>query len=332
MPVSMSAPSARVDKSGHTPTVAVAERHRFDLVDADSGRARHKLLSRNTDHLSALVPYSASSRRARVVVCSTLYFVVPPFLSSTGQDVRIPRTCTPRTASGRLGEAYRSGRGARQSKSSVRSRGDHSPHLGREGRALRVRLFVRRVAGEPLLRRPTAPPRRAGLGSTVTGFCSGRGTPPWPSTRSWRTSGSSLRSCLDSYTRLGSAFGDHPDMRRVPGCDFSSGSLGHALSAAVGMALGARIQGHDFRVFTLLGDGELHEGQIWEAAMAAGHYRLHRLVAIVDRNELPRWSRRGDHFARAADGALGGIRLVGGRSGRSQRGRAADGPQAGCGR
>jgi transketolase len=91
---------------------------------------------------------------------------------------------------------------------------------------------------------------------------------------------------LDSYTRLGSAFGDHPDMRRVPGCDFSSGSLGHALSAAVGMALGARIQGHDFRVFTLLGDGELHEGQIWEAAMAAGHYRLHRLVAIVDRNEF----------------------------------------------
>jgi transketolase len=90
---------------------------------------------------------------------------------------------------------------------------------------------------------------------------------------------------LDEYTRLGNPFGDHPDMRRIPGVDFSSGSLGHALSAGLGMALGGRLQGGDFRVFVLLGDGELHEGQVWEAALAAAHHRVRNLVALVDRNE-----------------------------------------------
>jgi transketolase len=94
------------------------------------------------------------------------------------------------------------------------------------------------------------------------------------------------RSSLDSYTRLGSPFGDHPDMRRVPGIDFSSGSLGHALSVGLGMALGARQLEQDFNVFVLLGDGELHEGQVWEAAMAAGHHRASQLIAIVDRNQF----------------------------------------------
>ncbi|WP_418059304.1 transketolase [Pimelobacter simplex] len=91
---------------------------------------------------------------------------------------------------------------------------------------------------------------------------------------------------LDTYTRLGSPFGDHPDMKKVAGIDFSSGSLGHGLSIAVGMALGARIGERPYRTFCMLGDGELHEGQVWEAANAAGHYRLGRLVAIVDRNQL----------------------------------------------
>jgi transketolase len=91
---------------------------------------------------------------------------------------------------------------------------------------------------------------------------------------------------LDDYTRLGSAFGDHPDMRKIPGADFSSGSLGHGLSVAVGMALGARVQGRSFRVYCMMGDGELGEGQIWEAAMAAGHFQLGSLVGIVDRNHL----------------------------------------------
>jgi transketolase len=90
---------------------------------------------------------------------------------------------------------------------------------------------------------------------------------------------------LDDYTRLGSPFGDHPDRRRIPGIDFSSGSLGHALSAGLGMALGGRLAGRDFNVFVLLGDGELHEGQIWEAAMSAAHHQAARLIAIVDRNE-----------------------------------------------
>lgn len=91
---------------------------------------------------------------------------------------------------------------------------------------------------------------------------------------------------LESYTRLGSPFGDHPDMKKVRGVDFSSGSLGHGLSIAVGMALAGRVGKRLYRTFCMLGDGELHEGQIWEAANAAGHYRLGRLVAIVDRNML----------------------------------------------
>jgi transketolase len=91
---------------------------------------------------------------------------------------------------------------------------------------------------------------------------------------------------LDDYTRLGSAFGDHPDMRKISGIDFSSGSLGHGLSVSVGMALASRVQGRSYRTFCIAGDGELAEGQVWEAAMAAGHYRLGSLVCIVDRNRL----------------------------------------------
>ncbi|GAA4671779.1 MULTISPECIES: transketolase [Amycolatopsis] len=90
---------------------------------------------------------------------------------------------------------------------------------------------------------------------------------------------------LDEYTRLGNAFGDHPDMTRIPGIDFSSGSLGHALSTGTGIALGTRMKGYDSNVFVLLGDGELHEGQIWEAALGAAHHRVSNLIAIVDRND-----------------------------------------------
>jgi transketolase len=89
---------------------------------------------------------------------------------------------------------------------------------------------------------------------------------------------------LNGYTRLGNPLGDHPDMRKVPGVDFSSGSIGHALSNGVGMALGGRMQGRDFTTFVMLGDGEMQEGQVWEAALAAAHHGLSRLVAIVDRN------------------------------------------------
>ncbi|CAG9199948.1 MULTISPECIES: transketolase [Burkholderia cepacia complex] len=92
------------------------------------------------------------------------------------------------------------------------------------------------------------------------------------------------RETLDGYTRLGNPLGDHPDMTKVPGIDFSSGSIGHALSNGAGMAKAAQIAGSPFKVFTLLGDGEMQEGQVWEAALFAAHHRLSNLIAIVDRN------------------------------------------------
>jgi transketolase len=92
------------------------------------------------------------------------------------------------------------------------------------------------------------------------------------------------RDVLDNYTRLGNPLGDHPDMRKVPGVDFSSGSIGHALSNGAGMAFAGRMQGRDFTTFVMLGDGEMQEGQVWEAAIHAAHHKLSRLVAIVDRN------------------------------------------------
>ncbi len=91
---------------------------------------------------------------------------------------------------------------------------------------------------------------------------------------------------LADYARLGSRFGDHPDMRKIPGIDFSSGSIGHNLSVGVGMALAGRKQGRDYRTVVLLGDGELNEGQVWEAAMAASHFGLGNLIAVVDENKM----------------------------------------------
>jgi transketolase len=89
---------------------------------------------------------------------------------------------------------------------------------------------------------------------------------------------------LNEYTRLGNPLGDHPDMTRVPGVDFSSGSIGHALSAGLGMNLASRILGKEFDSYVLLGDGEQNEGQVWEAAMSAAHHQAGRVVAIIDRN------------------------------------------------
>ncbi len=78
----------------------------------------------------------------------------------------------------------------------------------------------------------------------------------------------------------------HPSMRYTPGVDMSTGSLGQGISAACGMALGAKLKGKDYRVFAILGDGEIEEGQVWEAAMFAGNRKLDNLVAIVDYNNL----------------------------------------------
>jgi transketolase len=92
---------------------------------------------------------------------------------------------------------------------------------------------------------------------------------------------------LDEYTRLGNPLGDHPDMRRVAGVDFSSGSLGHGLSIGTGMAQAAKTLGRDaVRIYVLLGDQELNEGQIWEAAQTASAFGLGNLCAIVDRNGM----------------------------------------------
>ncbi len=89
---------------------------------------------------------------------------------------------------------------------------------------------------------------------------------------------------LDDYTRLGSPLGDHPDMRKVPGVDFSSGSIGHALSNAIGIALAQRWTGKSYTTFCMMGDGEMQEGQVWEAALFAAQNRMGNLIAIVDRN------------------------------------------------
>ena len=86
--------------------------------------------------------------------------------------------------------------------------------------------------------------------------------------------------------KLGHILQGHPDMKKIPGVDMSSGSLGQGLSIANGMALYAKTNNHSYRVYTIIGDGEIQEGQIWEAAMTAAHYKLDNLVAIVDNNNL----------------------------------------------
>ncbi len=91
---------------------------------------------------------------------------------------------------------------------------------------------------------------------------------------------------LPTLRHLGSYLQGHPCMQETPGVDMSSGSLGQGISAAVGMALAAKMDNKDYRVYTLLGDGEIQEGQVWEASMFAGHRKLDNLVVIVDNNGL----------------------------------------------
>lgn len=91
---------------------------------------------------------------------------------------------------------------------------------------------------------------------------------------------------LTTLRHTGSYLQGHPDRKHIPGVDMSSGSLGQGISAAVGMALSAKLRNQDYRVYTLLGDGEIEEGQVWEAAMFAGHRKLDNLVVIVDNNGL----------------------------------------------
>ena len=166
----------------------------------------------------------------------------------------------------------------------------HPPRDGpadrdREERALHQHVLGGRDARRAVLRR-AAPARRARRGRTATGSCSARATAPSACTRCLADLGYFPAAGSTSYTRLGSPLGDHPDMRRVPGIDFS---LGLARPRPVDRRRhGCRgaLRGLDHRVFVLLGDGELNEGQVWEAAMAAAHFGLGNLVAIVDRNGM----------------------------------------------
>lgn len=91
---------------------------------------------------------------------------------------------------------------------------------------------------------------------------------------------------LKSLRHIGSMLQGHPDMKHIPGVDMSTGSLGQGISAACGMALSAKISGDSYRTYAILGDGEIEEGQVWEAAMFAAHYKLDNLLAIVDNNNL----------------------------------------------
>ena len=91
---------------------------------------------------------------------------------------------------------------------------------------------------------------------------------------------------LKNFRRIDSYLQGHPDMKKVPGVDMSTGSLGQGLSTANGMALAGKLDNKDYRVYALMGDGEIEEGQIWEAAMAAAHYKLDNVTAFLDHNKL----------------------------------------------
>lgn len=91
---------------------------------------------------------------------------------------------------------------------------------------------------------------------------------------------------LMTLRKIGSRLQGHPSMKHLPGVEMSTGSLGQGLSTANGMALAGKLDNHDYRVYVVLGDGELQEGQVWEAAMAAAHYKLDNVVAFVDHNGL----------------------------------------------
>ena len=91
---------------------------------------------------------------------------------------------------------------------------------------------------------------------------------------------------LKTLRKIGSRLQGHPDMKKIPGVDMSSGSLGQGISAACGMAKAAKLTGADYRVYAMLGDGEIQEGQVWESAMFASHYQLDNLCVLVDNNGL----------------------------------------------
>jgi transketolase len=128
---------------------------------------------------------------------------------------------------------------------------------------------------------------------------------------------------LQTLRKLGSPLEGHPNMRRLPGVEASTGSLGQGLSLGIGHALAGRLDGRDYRVFVLLGDGEVEEGQVWEAAMAASKFQVDHLIAIVDLNgyqqtgptaevldlrpEAPRWEAFGWHVQECNGNDMGEV-------------------------
>ena len=94
-----------------------------------------------------------------------------------------------------------------------------------------------------------------------------------------------IQEVIAQFSKFGSKYIGHPN-NKLPGIEMNSGSLGHGLPVCVGMALAGKMDGQDYRVYTVMGDGELAEGSVWEGAMAAGHYKLDNLCAVVDRNRL----------------------------------------------
>jgi len=101
---------------------------------------------------------------------------------------------------------------------------------------------------------------------------------------------------LDSLKAFGSPLQGHPDMKMFPGIEANTGALGQGLSLANGIALSARLDGEDFYTYVIVGDGELSEGQNWEAIMAAAHYKLNHIIAFIDNNELQATGRIGERF------------------------------------
>jgi len=91
---------------------------------------------------------------------------------------------------------------------------------------------------------------------------------------------------MQDFRQVSGILQGHPDMKHIPGVDMTTGSLGQGLSAAVGMAIAGKLEQKDYRVYCVLGDGEIEEGQVWEAAMSASHYKLDNLCAIIDNNNL----------------------------------------------
>ena len=131
-------------------------------------------------------------------------------------------------------------------------------------------------------------------GRTATGSSSARAIRRSACMPRWRCAGYFPVEELATFDAAHSRLQGHPDMTRLPGLDMSTGSLGMGISAGMGMALGARLTGHDVRAYVMLGDGECQEGEVWEAAMAAPRYALDNLIVIVDHNKLQQYGWPGD--------------------------------------